>query len=140
MITIRRTRSRGQMLALGAAGAVLATSMLGEALLAAPQAAAACSMTPKDDQYINLLAQNKMIHSAEFNDCNMTAEGRWFADQVRTSADPLATGNNLVNMVTNTTSMKHDQAEWEVESAIFVYAPEMIQAIKGQAAQGPSPA
>ncbi len=95
-------------------------------------------MTPKDDQCINLLAQNKMIHTADFNDCNMTAEGRWFADQVRTSADPLATGKNLVNMVTNTTSMKHDQAEWEVESAIFVYAPEMIPAIKGQVAKGPS--
>ncbi|WP_297595074.1 hypothetical protein [Mycobacterium sp.] len=137
-MTIRRTRSRGQVLALGAAGAVLATSMLGEALLSAPQASAACNMTPKDDQYINLLAQNKMTHTAEFNDCNMTAEGRWFADQVRTSADPLATGKNLVNMVTNTTSMKHDQAEWEVESAVFVYAPEMISAIKGQVAQGPS--
>jgi hypothetical protein len=112
--------------------------MLGAALLSAPQASAACNMTPKDDQYINLLAQNKMIHTAAFNDCNMTAEGRWFADQVRTSADPLATGKNLVNMVTNTTSMKHDQAEWEVESAVFVYAPEMIPAIKGQVAQGPS--
>jgi hypothetical protein len=137
-MTIRRTRSRGQVLALGAAGAVLATSMLGEALLSAPQASAACNMTPKDDQYINLLAQNKMTHTAEFNDCNMTAEGRWFADQVRTSAEPRATGKNLVNMVTNTTSMKHDQAEWEVESAVFVYAPEMISAIKGQVAQGPS--
>lgn len=139
-MTIRRTRSRGQLLALGAAGAVLATSMLGEALLSAPQAAAACNMSAKDDQYINLLAQNKMIHTAEFNDCSMTAEGRWFADQVRNSANPLATGNNLVNMVTNTTAMKHDQAEWEVESAIFVYAPEMIPAIKGQAAQGPASA
>lgn len=139
-MTIRRPRSRGQVVALGAAGAVLATSMLGEALLSAPQALAACNMTPKDDQYINLLAQNKMIHTADFNDCNMTAEGRWFADQVRTSADPLATGKNLVNMVTNTTSMKHDQAEWEVESAIFVYAPEMISAIKGQIAQGPAQA
>ncbi|OBH40527.1 hypothetical protein A5690_24715 [Mycobacterium intracellulare] len=139
-MTIRRTRSRGQMLALGAAGAVVATSMLGEALLSAPQAAAACNMTPKDDQYINLLAQNKMIHSAEFNDCNMTAEGRWFADQVRSADNPLAAGKRLVNMVTNTTPLKPDQAEWEVESAIFVYAPEMIPAIKGQAAQASSPA
>lgn len=134
-MTIRRTRSRGQVLVLGVAGAALATSMLGEALLSAPHAAAACNMTPKDDQYINLLAQNKMVHSAGFNDCNMTAEGRRFADQVRNSPDPLATGKDLVNMLTNTTSMKHDQAEWEVESAIFVYAPEMIPAIKGQAAQ-----
>lgn len=139
-MTIRRSRSRGQVLALGAAGAVLATSMLGEALLSAPRASAACNMTPQDDQYIRLLAQNKMIHTADFNDCNLTAQGRWIADRVRTSADPLATGKNLVNMVTNTTSMKHDQAEWEVEAAVFVYAPEMIPAIKGQAAQGPASA
>lgn len=138
-MTIRRTRA--QMLAVGAAGAVLATSMLGQALLSAPQASASCSLSPQDDQYIKLLAQNKMIHTADFNDCNMTAHGRWLADQVRTSADPLATGKNLVNMMTSTTSMNHDQAEWEVESAIFVYAPEMIPAIKGQAAQqGPAPA
>lgn len=134
-MTIRRTRSRRQVMVLGVAGAALATSMLGQALLSAPHASAACSMTPKDDQYINLLAQNKMVHSAGFNDCNMAAEGRRFADQVRNSPDPLATGKDLVNMLTNTTSMKHDQAEWEVESAIFVYAPEMIPAIKGQAAQ-----
>ena len=140
-MTLRRTRSRGQVLALGAAGAALAISMLGEALLSAPQASAACNMTPQDDQYIKLLAQNKMIHTAEFNDCNLTAQGRWIADQVRTSADPLATGKNLVNLVTNTTSMKHDQAEWEVESAIFVYAPQMVPEIKDQAGRrGPSAA
>lgn len=81
-----------------------------------------------------------MIHSAEFNDCNMTAEGRWFADQVRSADNPLAAGKRLVNMVTNTTPLKPEQAEWEVESAIFVYAPEMIPAIKGQAAQASSPA
>lgn len=79
-----------------------------------------------------------MIHTADVNDRNMTAEGRWFADQARTSTDPLATGKNLVNMVANTTSMKHDQAGRAVESAIFVHAPEMIAAIKGQTAQGPS--
>ena len=26
-------------------------------------------MTPADDQYIQLLAQNKMVHNADFNDC-----------------------------------------------------------------------
>ncbi len=88
-MTIRRTRSRGQVLVLGVGGAVLATSMLGEALLSSPHAAAACNMTPKDDQYVNLLAQNKLVHAAGFNDCNMTAEGRRFADQVRDLARPV---------------------------------------------------
>ena len=38
-------------------------------------------------------------------------------------------------MVTDTTPMNADQAEWEVESAIYVYAPQMIPKIKDQAAQ-----
>ncbi|UXA05161.1 DUF732 domain-containing protein [Mycobacterium sp. SMC-2] len=125
----------GRVLAVGAAGAVLATSTLGGALLAAPQASAQCSMTPADDQYIKLLAQNKMTHSAGVNDCNVTAEGRWLADQVRTSADPYATAKRLVQVVDDKTSMDAKQAEWEVETAIYVYAPDMIPKIKNQAAQ-----
>ena len=44
-------------------------------------------------------------------------------------------------MITRTTPMTQAQAEWEVESAIFVYAPELIPKIKAQAGQaGPAPA
>jgi hypothetical protein len=44
-------------------------------------------------------------------------------------------------MITRTTPMSQAQAEWEVESAIFVYAPDMIPKIKSQAGQpGPAPA
>ena len=140
MATIR-TRSRGTVLAAGAAGAVLGTAMLGNALLSAPQASAACNMSPADDQYINLLAQNKMVHSADFNDCTEATEGRWFADQVSTAPDPLGRGKELVNFVTSTTQMSSDKAEWEVESAVYVYAPQMIPKMKdeaGQAAPAPS--
>ena len=38
-------------------------------------------------------------------------------------------------MITRTTPMSQDQAEWEVESAIYVYAPEMIPKIKAEAGQ-----
>jgi len=134
-----RTRSRGTVLAAGAAGAVLGATMLGNALLAAPQASAACSMSPADDQYISLLAQNKMVHTADFNDCTEATEGRWFANQVSTAPDPFGRAKDLVNMVTSTTPMSSDQAEWEVESAIYVYAPQMIPKIKDQAG-GPAPA
>lgn len=36
-------------------------------------------------------------------------------------------------MITRTTPMSQAQAEWEVESAIYVYAPDMIPRLKDQA-------
>jgi hypothetical protein len=114
--------------------------MLGGAVLSAPQASAACNLSPKDDQYIQLLAQNKMVHNADFSDCTEAAEGRWFADQVRNHPNPFGEAQELVNMITNTTSMSQAQAEWEVESAIYVYAPETIPKIKDQAAHASWPA
>jgi hypothetical protein len=140
-MTTTRTRSRGTVLAVGAAGAVLAGAMLSDALLAAPQASAACSMSPADDQYISLLAQNKMVHTADFNDCTEATEGRWFANEVSNAPDPLGKGKDLVKFVTSTTPMSSDQAEWEVESAVYVYAPQMIPKMKDQAGQqAPAPA
>ena len=115
--------------------AALMAAMFGHVVLSAPQASANCTMTAQDDQYIKLLAQNKMVHTADFNDCNMSAEGRWFANQVRSSADPYGTAKNLVKMVDDTTPMDAKQAEWEVESAIYVYAPQVIPKIKDEAAQ-----
>lgn len=114
--------------------------MLGGAVLSAPQASASCNLTPADDQYIKLLAQNKMVHNADFSDCHEAAEGRWFADQVRNHPNPFGEAQELVNMITNTTPMTQAQAEWEVESAIYVYAPDMIPKIKDQAAHASWPA
>jgi hypothetical protein len=123
------------------AGAALGASMLGGAVLSAPLASATCNLSPADDQYIKLLAQNKMVHNADYSDCHEAAEGRWFADQVRANPNPYGEGQELINMITRTTPMSQAQAEWEVESAIFVYAPELIPKIKAQAGQqGPGPA
>ncbi len=107
-MTTTRTRSRRRVLSAWAAGLALLAAMLGHVVLSAPQASAACTMT---------------------------AEGRWFADQLRHSPDPLGTARSLMKMVSNTTPMTAKQAEWEVESAIFVYAPQVIPKIKDQAAQ-----
>lgn len=126
-------RSRMRVSSVWAAGVALGVSMLGGAVLSAPQASANCTLSAKDDQYIQLLAQNKMVHNADFSDCTEAA-GRWFADQVRNHPNPFGEAQELVNMITNTTSMSQAQAEWEVESAIYVYAPEMIPKIKDQAA------
>jgi hypothetical protein len=134
-MTTTRTRSRGRVFSVWAAVVALVAAMLGQGLLSAPAASANCTMTPQDDRYINLLAQNKMIHTADFNDCNMTAEGRWFARHVSNSADSLGTARSLMHMVADTTPMNAKQAEWEIESAIFVYAPQVIPTIKDQAAQ-----
>lgn len=133
-MTITRSRSRMRASSVWAAGVTLGASMLGGAVLSAPQASASCNLSPKDDQYIQLLAQNKMVHNADFSDCTEAAEGRWFADQVRNHPNPFGEAQELVNMITNTTSMSQAQAEWEVESAIYVYAPDMIPKIKDQAA------
>ncbi|WP_244184908.1 hypothetical protein [Mycobacterium scrofulaceum] len=133
-MTTTRSRSRMRVSSVWAASVALGASMLGGAVLSAPQAAASCNLSPKDDQYINLLAQNKMVHNADFSDCTEAAEGRWFADQVRSNPNPFGEAQELVNMVTRTTSMNQAQAEWEVESAIYVYAPDMIPKIKDQAA------
>lgn len=138
-MTTTRTRSRARVSSVWAAGVALGASMLGGAVLAAPHAAAACNLSAADDQYINLLAQNSMVHNADFSDCHEAAEGRWFADQVRGAPDPYTKAQDLVNMVTSTTPMTVDQAEWEVESAIFVYAPDLVPKIKDRAGQGPAP-
>ncbi|UXA05162.1 DUF732 domain-containing protein [Mycobacterium sp. SMC-2] len=129
-----RSRSRRRVLPVLAAGVAPAVAMLGYAVLSAPQASASCNLSPKDDQYIQLLAQNKMVHNADFSDCHEAAEGRWFADQVRNHPNPFGEAQELVNMITSTTPMSQAQAEWEVESAIYVYAPEVIPKIKDQAA------
>ncbi|WP_197515460.1 hypothetical protein [Mycobacterium sp. E1747] len=129
------TRSRGQVLTVGAAAVALGATMFGGAVLAAPHAAASCNMSPADDQYIKLLAQNKMVHNADFNDCSEAAEGRWFASQVRSHPNPFGEAQELVNMITRTTPMNQAQAEWEVESAIYVYAPDLIPRLKDQAAR-----
>ena len=135
------TRSCVQVLTVGAAGLALGAAMFGGAVVSAPQASAACSLSPADDQYIKLLAQNKMVHNADYSDCHEAAEGRWFADQVRANPNPFGEGQELINMITSTTPMTQAQAEWEVESAIYVYAPELIPKIKAQAGQqGPAPA
>lgn len=128
------TRSRTRVSSVWAAGVALGASMLGGAVLSAPQASAACNLSAADDQYINLLAQNKMTHTADFTDCHMAAEGHWFADQVRSHPNPFGEAQELVNMVTSTTHMSQAQAEWEVESAIYVYAPDIIPKIKDGAA------
>ncbi|OBI24282.1 MULTISPECIES: DUF732 domain-containing protein [unclassified Mycobacterium] len=120
---------------MGAAGVVLGAAMFGGAVLSAPHASASCNMSPADDQYIKLLAQNKMVHNADFNDCSEAAEGRWFANQVRANPNPFGEAQELVNMITNTTPMSQAQAEWEVESAIYVYAPDLIPRLKDQAAR-----
>lgn len=114
--------------------------MLGGAVLSAPLASASCDLSPADDQYINLLAQNGMVHNADYSDCHEAAEGRWFATQVKSAPDPFGKAQELVTMVTSTTPMKADKAEWEVESAIYVYAPEVIPKIKDQAAKQDWPA
>ena len=132
---MQRIRTRKRALSLGAAGVAVAAAMLGQVVLSAPKASANCTMTPTDDRYIKLLAQNKMVHTADFDDCNMASEGRWFANQVKTSPHPYGVAQDLVNMVTSTTPMKQSQAEWEVESAIYVYAPQVIPKIKDEAAQ-----
>ena len=134
-MTTTRSRSRMRVSSVWAAGVALGASMVGGAVLAAPHASATCNLSPKDDQYIKLLAQNKMVHNADFSDCNEAAEGRWFADQVRANPNPYGEGQELINMITNTTPMSQAQAEWEVESAIYVYAPEMIPKIKDGAAK-----
>ena len=61
-MTTTRTRSRRRVLSVWAAGAVLVVAMLGHVVLSAPQASANCTLTAQDEQYIQLLAQNKMVH------------------------------------------------------------------------------
>ena len=138
-MTTNRSRSRMRVASAWAAGVALGASMLGGAVLSAPLASASCNLTSADDQYIKLLAQNKMVHNADFSDCHEAAEGRWFADQVRNHPYPFGEAQELVNMITNTTPMTQAQAEWEVESAIYVYAPEVIPKIKDQAAHASWP-
>ncbi len=118
---------------------VVVAATLGHSVLAAPRAAAECTLSAQDEQYIDVLAQKNLIHGSDVNDCHMVVEGRWFADQVRNSPDPFGTAKALVQKVIDTTPMTPDQAEWEVEAAIFVYAPEIIPKIKDQFARQPPP-
>ncbi|HTX93391.1 MAG TPA: hypothetical protein VME67_00305 [Mycobacterium sp.] len=131
-MTTSPARSGGRVLAAWAALGALTVAMLGEVVLSAPRASATCNLSPQDEQYIQLLAQNGMVHNSDFTDCHEAAEGRWFAEQVRISPDPALTAKNLMTMITDTTPMNASQAEWEVESAIYVYAPEMVPKIKDE--------
>jgi hypothetical protein len=139
-MTTTRARSYMRASVAWAGGVALGAAMFGGAVLSAPQASANCNLSDKDDQYINLLAQNKMVHDASTSDCHEAAEGRWFADQVRSNSNPFGEAQELINMITNTTPMTQAQAEWEVESAIYVYAPDMMPKIKDQAAKANWPA
>ncbi len=134
MTTIAARAPRFGLLLL-VAGVVFTVVMLSHLVLASPQAVAGCTLTAQDEQYIDLLAQKNLVHGTDFNDCHMVVEGRWFADQVRNSPDPLGTARALMQTVTDTTPMNKEQAEWEVESAIFIYAPEMIPKLKEQCVQ-----
>ncbi|MEY8015575.1 DUF732 domain-containing protein [Mycobacterium servetii] len=138
-MTTTRSRSRMRALSVGAAGAGLMALMVGQGVASAPHASAGCTLSAQDEQYINLLAQDKLIHGTDFNDCHMVAEGRWFAQQVRTASDPLATAKSLVKMVDDGTPAKEDQAEFEVEAAIYTYAPDMVPKIKDEFAHQPPP-
>ena len=138
-MTTTRTRSHARVSLVWAAGAALGAGLLGNSLVSAPQASANCQLSAQDDQYINLLAQNKMVHDASYSDCHEAMEGRWFADQVRANSNPYGEGQELINMITSTTGMSQAQAEWEVESAIFVYAPDLLPKIKDQAATAAPP-
>ena len=134
-----RLRSRGRALSVGVAGAGFMALMVGQGVASAPQASAGCTLSKQDERYINLLAQDKLIHGTDFNDCHMVAEGKWFANQVRTASDPLATAKSLVKMVNDGTPMNADQAEFEVEAAIFTYAPDMVPKIKDEFAHQAPP-
>ncbi|BBY37220.1 hypothetical protein MMAN_13540 [Mycobacterium mantenii] len=116
---------------------VVVTALLSHVVLPAPQASADCTMTADDDRYVTLLAEKNIVHAAGYTDCHVTAEGRWFADQVRASPDPLGTARSLVRTVIAGTPLSAEQAEWEVAAAIYTYAPEMIQVIMNQGA-GPA--
>lgn len=132
----RRTLSVQRVLSIWAIGVVMTVAMLGQALLLAPRASADCTLHADDEQYIHLLAQQDIVHAGGFTDCHVAAEGRWFADQVRTSADPLGTARSLVRIVRTGTSLSTEQAIWEVAAAIYVFAPEMVPVLNNQGAAG----
>ena len=127
-----------QALSVWATGVVLMVALLGHVVLLAPHASADCTMTADDERYVNLLAEKNVVHAAGYTDCQVTAEGRWFADQVRASPDPLGTARSLVRRVIAGTPLSPEQAEWEVAAATYAYAPEMIQVIMKQGAAGPA--
>lgn len=132
-MTVTRVRRLRRASPLWATCVVL-TALLSYVVLPAPQAFADCTMTADDDRYITLLAEKNIVHGAGYTDCHVTAEGRWFADQVRASPDPLGTARSLVRRVIVGTPLSAEQAEWEVAAAIYTYAPEMIQVIMNQGA------
>lgn len=72
--------------------------------------------------------------------CNEAAEGHRFADDVQKSGDPMGRGTELVNFVTSTTPTNSSQAEWEVESAIYLDTPATTPKIKDEAGAQPAPA
>lgn len=117
-------------------GVVLMVTLLGHVMLQAPRASADCTMSADDERYIKLLALQNIVHSAGYTDCQVSAEGRWFAVQVRKSPDPLGTARSLVMMVITGTPLTAEQAEWEVAAAIYTYAQDMVQRIQNQDAAG----
>ena len=77
------------------------------------------------------MAQNNMIDSADFNDCRLYHRGSVVGRAAAAHrSDPMARAKSLITLLTDTTSMDAKQAEVEAQSAVYVYAPEMIPKIK----------
>lgn len=118
------------MLSQLAAGLVLAVALLGHVLLSPPRASADCVLTAQDQHYITLLAQQRIGAVSEHTDCDVAAQGRQIADAVRTADNPSLAASSIAADIYDETNLTADQAAFEVAAAIYVYAPEMVWAIR----------
>ncbi|OBB64376.1 hypothetical protein A6B34_23785 [Mycolicibacterium monacense] len=114
------TRSPTRMLSLLAVGLVMVLSVLGHALMSAPEASAVPAFSDEDRQYIELLADAGIDARRTYYD--VALEGRQVANDVRWGASPLAIANDYYYG----SDLTWYQAKYLVTAAIVVYAPEML--------------
>lgn len=113
--------------------AVSAAALLGQIGLPPPPASADCVLTAQDQHYIALLAHRQIGAASGNTDCDVAAQGRQIANDVRVADNPPLRASTIADDVYYRTNLTVEQAAFEVAAAIYVYAPDMVWVVKDTA-------
>ncbi|ETW23387.1 DUF732 domain-containing protein [Mycobacterium gastri] len=121
--------SRGRLIT----GLALMVVLLWQVLTLPPRASADCVLSAQDQRYIALLAHRQIGAASGSTDCDVAAQGRQIADDVRVADNPPLRASTIAEAVYDETDLTVEQAAFEVAAAIYVYAPDMVWVVENTA-------
>ncbi|POX98851.1 hypothetical protein C3469_22980 [Mycobacterium kansasii] len=113
--------------------ALFAAALLGQLGLPPPHASADCVLTAEDQHYIALLAQRQIGAALGNTDCDVAAQGRQIANDVRVADNAPLRASTIADDVYYRTNLTAEQAAFQVAAAIYVYAPDMVWVVEDTA-------